>query len=104
MSREQHRASFETAASRLPQDEVFLNAIKAVPHPEEARSAVSKDAQPPHDVAVTSSKAARVASIASFGRSRVMKTMRVRRSWLGHSGSSTGGGNRCWPPCHASGW
>jgi len=34
------------------------------------------------------SKAARVFSIASCGRSRVMKTMRVRRSALGHSGSS----------------
>src|SRR5712692_2183211 len=43
-SRDQHRASFETAASRLPQDEVFLNAIKEVPHPEEAQGAVSKDA------------------------------------------------------------
>src|SRR5882724_4702500 len=41
---DQHRASFETAASRLPQDEVLLNAIKEVPHPEEAHSAVSKDA------------------------------------------------------------
>ena len=30
-------------------------------------------------------------SIVSCGRSRVMKTMRVRRSSLGHSGSSTGG-------------
>src|SRR6266852_2551804 len=43
-SRDQRRASFETAASRLPQDEVFLNAIKEVPHPEEAQGAVSKDA------------------------------------------------------------
>jgi hypothetical protein len=40
---EKRGASFETAASRLPQDEVFLNAIKEVPHPEVARSAVSKD-------------------------------------------------------------
>jgi adenylate cyclase len=36
-------SSFETAASRLSQDEVFLNAINEVPHPEEARNAVSKD-------------------------------------------------------------
>ena len=42
--RNQHRASFETAASRLPQDEVLPNAIKEIPHPEEAHSAVSKDA------------------------------------------------------------
>ena len=41
--------------------------------------------------ATASSKAAKVASIASRGRSRVMKTMRVRRSSLGHSGNSTGG-------------
>src|SRR6266404_7324583 len=41
---DQHRASFETAAPRLPQDEVLLNAIKEVPHPEEARSAISKHA------------------------------------------------------------
>src|SRR4051812_37165906 len=39
-----NRAAFETAASRLPQDEVFLNAIEEVRHPEEVRSAVSKDA------------------------------------------------------------
>jgi len=54
-------ASFETAASRLPQDEVFLNAIKEVPHPEEARSAVSKDAgcscSPPFANSFTGSKA-----------------------------------------------
>src|SRR5690349_6332835 len=37
--RDQHPASFETAASRLPQDEVFLNAIKHVPHPEGAQRA-----------------------------------------------------------------
>ncbi len=43
-SRDRHRASFETAAWRLPQDEVFLNALKEVPHPEEVRSTVSKDA------------------------------------------------------------
>jgi hypothetical protein len=40
-SRDEPRASFETAASRLPQDQVFHNVIKEVPHPEEARSAVS---------------------------------------------------------------
>jgi len=31
------RASFETPAARAPQDEVFFNAIKEVPHAEEHR-------------------------------------------------------------------
>jgi hypothetical protein len=38
-------ASFETPAPRAPQDDgLYLNAIKDSRHPEEARSAVSKDA------------------------------------------------------------
>ena len=46
---DQRRASFETAASRPPQDEAFfLNAFKDMSHPEEragvSRARVSKDA------------------------------------------------------------
>ena len=43
-SRDQHSASFETAASRLPQDEVFLNAIAIdkVSHPEERSEGASR--------------------------------------------------------------
>jgi phosphoserine phosphatase len=38
------RASFEASLCEAPQDEVFPYAIKNGPHPEEAQSAVSKDA------------------------------------------------------------
>jgi hypothetical protein len=37
--RERRRASFETVPVGPPQDEVFLNAIKEVPHPEVPREA-----------------------------------------------------------------
>ena len=53
-------ASFETTTSWSPQDEVFRNAINEIPHPEEARSAISKDArffmQPPDANSFTSSQ------------------------------------------------
>jgi hypothetical protein len=42
---DENRASFETAAARLPQDDdVSLRPSTALRHPEEAQSAVSKDA------------------------------------------------------------
>jgi hypothetical protein len=40
---DQHRASFETAASQLPQDdEFFPNAITELPHAEERRKGASR--------------------------------------------------------------
>jgi hypothetical protein len=39
---DRHRASFETAALRPPQDEDFLNANKDLPHAEERPQGVSR--------------------------------------------------------------
>ena len=41
-SREQHHASFETAASRLPQDDDIFNAINHIRHPEERPEGASR--------------------------------------------------------------
>jgi hypothetical protein len=70
-SLDKRSAPFETAASRLPQDEVFLNAINGVPPPEEARSAVSKDAgcssSPPFANSFTGSRDEEVLSPEGLG-------------------------------------
>ena len=39
---DQYRAPFETAASRPPQDEDFLNAIRGLPHAEERPGGASR--------------------------------------------------------------